>query len=115
MGDFADVATRLQQTDAVQNLSAPMQTALFLSALTLLPAALVTMTSFTRIIIVLSFVRRAVTSQDIPPNMVLTGLALFLTLFTMGPTLEGINARALTPYADHKMTGPEAVQQGATA
>src|SRR5579871_7024122 len=112
MGDFADVATRLQQTDAVQNLSAPMQTALFLSALTLLPAALVTMTSFTRIVIVLSFVRRAVTSQDIPPNLVLTGMALFLTLYTMGPTLEAVNDKALTPYLDKKLGGAEALKAG---
>ncbi len=112
MGDFADVATRLQQADAVQNLSAPMQTALFLSALTLLPAALVTMTSFTRIVIVLSFVRRAVTSQDIPPNLVLTGMALFLTLYTMGPTLEAVNDKALTPYLDKKLGGAEALKAG---
>ncbi len=112
MGDFTDVATRLQQTDAVQNLSAPMQTALFMGALTLLPAALVTMTSFTRIVIVLSFVRRAVTSQDIPPNLVLTGMALFLTLYTMGPTLAEVNDKAVTPYLDKKVGGAEALRAG---
>src|SRR5262249_54837214 len=112
MGDFTDVAARLQQSDALQNLSAPMQTALFMGALTLLPAALVTMTSFTRIVIVLSFVRRAVTSQDIPPNLVLTGLALFLTLYTMGPTLSEVNDKAITPYLDKKLDGASAMKAG---
>jgi flagellar biosynthetic protein FliP len=112
MGDFTDVAARLQQSDAMQNLSAPMQTALFMGALTLLPAALVTMTSFTRIVIVLSFVRRAVTSQDIPPNLVITGMALFLTMFTMGPTLNELNDKAIVPYLDKKLEGAEAWKAG---
>ncbi|MBY0231780.1 MAG: flagellar type III secretion system pore protein FliP [Gemmataceae bacterium] len=94
------------------NLPAPLQTALFLGSLAFIPAALVCLTSFTRIIIVLSFVRRAVTSQDIPPNLVLTGLALYLTLFTMGPLLEQVNARALTPYLDKKITAGKAAQAG---
>lgn len=113
MNDFTDVAARLQQTDALQNLSAPMQTALFLGAMTLLPAALVTMTSFTRIVIVLSFVRRAVTSQDIPPNLVITGMALFLTLYTMGPTLTEVNDKAIIPYLDKKIPGGEALKAAA--
>ena len=70
----------------LQNLSSPVQTALFLGALGLLPALLVCVTSFTRIVIVLSFVRRAVTSQEIPPTFVVIGISLFLTLFVMGPT-----------------------------
>src|ERR1700722_6829063 len=112
MGDFTDVAARLQQSDAMQNLSAPMPTALFMGALTLRPAALVTMTSFTRIVIVLSFVRRAVTSQDIPPNLVITGMALFLTLYTMGPTLTEVNDKAVVPYLDKKLAGADALKAG---
>src|SRR5438128_5705298 len=100
MTDLADLTARLQEAGTFQNLSPPLQTALFLGALTLIPAALVCLTSFSRIAIVLSFVRRAVTSQDIPPNLVLTGLALFLTLFTMGPTLARINEKAIQPYLD---------------
>jgi flagellar biosynthetic protein FliP len=115
MADLADLATRLNEANTFQNLSPPVQTALFLGALALVPAAVVTLTSFTRIVIVLAFVRRAVTSQEIPPNMVITGLALFLTLFTMGPTLEDIDARALTPYLDHKIAGGEALQRGTGA
>src|SRR5437016_2840986 len=102
----------VQQSALFQNLSPPMQTALFLSALVLLPSALVCLTGFTRIVIVLSFVRRAVTSQDIPPNMVVTGLALMLTLFVMTPTWEEMNRKAVSPYLDGKMPGAEAYQQG---
>jgi flagellar biosynthetic protein FliP len=78
----------------------------------LVPALLVCVTPFTRILIVLSFSRRAVTSQDIPPNMVLLGLALFLTLFVMTPTLEQVHTEALGPYLDGNLGGPEAIQRG---
>jgi flagellar biosynthetic protein FliP len=112
MGDLVDLAERVQKAGVFSDLSQPLQTALFIGALTLLPAALISLTSFTRIVIVLSFVRRAVTSQDVPPNLVLNGLALFLTYFTMGPTFDEIGARCLTPYLDKKLTGPEAVRAG---
>ncbi len=113
MSDPAQIAERLGESGALQGLSPPLQTALFLGALALLPAALVCLTAFTRIVIVLSFVRRAVTSQDIPPNSVLVGLSLFMTLFVMGPTWEEINAKALTPYLDGKLGGAEAYRAAA--
>jgi flagellar biosynthetic protein FliP len=112
MNDLSDLAGRMQDAGTFQNLSPSLQTALFLGALTLLPALLVSLTSFTRIVIVLSFVRRAVTSQDIPPNIVVTGLALFMTLFTMGPTLEKLNSKAVQPYLDKKLGGPAAIRAG---
>jgi len=112
MTDTVDIAQRLAESGTFQNLSSPLQTALFLGALALLPAALVSLTSFTRIAIVLSFVRRAVTSQEIPPNSVITGLALCLTLFVMGPVWEDISNQALTPYMDKKITGVEALRIG---
>jgi flagellar biosynthetic protein FliP len=115
MADPMSVVERLGETGGLQNLSAPLQTALFLGGLVLLPALLVCLTPFTRIIIVLSFVRRAVTSQDIPPNTVLLGLAMFLTLFVMGPTLDEINAKALTPYLDKQISGGEAARAGGSA
>jgi flagellar biosynthetic protein FliP len=108
VADVFDLPQRLEGAEV----SGPLQTALFLGAMALVPAALVTLTSFTRIIIVLSFVRRAVTSQDIPSNVVLIGLALYLTLFTMGPTLDKIDQRALTPYLDKKLTKPQALKEG---
>jgi flagellar biosynthetic protein FliP len=115
MADGAQVLERLNDSGAWQNLSPPVQTALFLGALVLLPAALVCLTSFTRIIIVLSFVRRAVTAQEIPPNSVLTGLSLFLTLFVMAPTWEKIDKEALTPYLNKEISGPEAFTRGSAA
>jgi flagellar biosynthetic protein FliP len=110
MSDLVGLADRLQASGTFNNLSPPLQTALFLGALTFLPAALISLTSFTRIVIVLSFVRRAVTSQDLPPNIVINGLALFLTFFTMSPTFDEISTRALTPYLDKKLAGSEAVK-----
>jgi len=69
-----------------------------LTVLTLAPAILILMTSFTRIVIVLSFVRQALGTQQMPPNQLLVGLALFLTLFIMSPALNTINETALQPY-----------------
>jgi flagellar biosynthetic protein FliP len=110
MADPVEIAERLRSSGAFDNLSPPLQTALFLGGMALLPAALVSLTSFTRVVIVLSFVRRAVTSQEIPPNIVLTGLALCLTLFIMGPVWDEANTQAITPYLDHKISGAAAFQ-----
>ena len=79
------------------DLAPPLQMALLLGALSFATAAIVCVTSFTRIVIVLSFVRRALSTQEIPPNPVLIGLSMFLTLFVMGPTLNAIHERALKP------------------
>jgi flagellar biosynthetic protein FliP len=110
--DPLKIAEHVSQSDSLQNLSPPVQTALFLGAMTLLPAALVTLTAFTRIVIVLGFVRRAVTTQEIPPNLVIIGLSLFLTLFVMGPTLDQIGTQAVEPYMDGKVNGVTAVCRG---
>lgn len=115
MADTTDLIEQISQSSAWQNLSPPLQTALFLGALVLLPSALVCLTGFTRIVIVLSFVRRAVTTQEIPPNSVVIGLSMFLTLFVMGPTLEEINTKAISPYLDKQITGPEAFTHGSNA
>ena len=72
---------------------------IFLAALlTLLPSIVLMMTPFTRYVISLSFLRNALGTQQTPPNMVLVGIALFLTLFTMGPTIDEINETAYAPY-----------------
>lgn len=78
--------------------STPIKLVIIFSGLAVLPSLLAMMTSFTRIVIVLSFVRRALTTQTIPPTVAIIGLALFLTLFTMAPTFEKINASAVQPY-----------------
>jgi flagellar biosynthetic protein FliP len=92
--------------------SSPIRLAMVFTALALLPSLLVMMTSFTRIVIVLAFVRRALTTQNIPPTIALIGLALFLTLFTMAPTFSVINDQALQPYLDEQITFQEACGRG---
>ena len=99
----------------LQNASPPVQLALVLGLSTILPAALMTMTCFTRVIIVLSFVRQGLATQNVPPNQVLTGLALFLSIFIMKPTFEEIDQKALSPYLQKQMSGPDAIKATETA
>lgn len=82
-----------------------------LTVLALAPAILVTMTSFTRIVIVFSFMRQAIGTQQIPPNQVMIGLALFLTLFVMAPVGARINDEALTPYQEGKLSDGDALER----
>lgn len=90
----------------------PVQIALFMGALSLISTALVMMTAFTRIVIVLSFVRRALSTQEIPPTPVMIGLSLFLTAFVMGPTFDAIEQDAVTPYLDGKLSVKQAWHSG---
>lgn len=84
---------------------------LILTVLTLAPAILIMMTSFTRIIIVLSFLRQAMGVQQMPPNQLLVGLALFLTFFIMGPAFTDINQKALQPYMAGKLSQEKALDE----
>ncbi len=90
-----------------------IQTLLTLTALTLLPAALLMMTSFTRIIIVLSLLRHALGTQTSPPNQVLIGLSLFLTFFVMSPVLDSIYTDAYLPLSENRITYVQAIERGA--
>jgi flagellar biosynthesis protein FliP len=81
---------------------------MLMTVLALAPALLIMATSFTRIIIVLHFIRQALGTQQLPPNQLLIGLALFLTFFIMKPALDDINATALQPYLDKQITQKEA-------
>jgi flagellar biosynthetic protein FliP len=81
-----------------QGVSTPLQIVALVTLLSLAPAILVTLTAFVRIVIVLSFLRHAVGTQNMPPNQVVVSLALFLTFFVMLPTLRQINERAVEPY-----------------
>lgn len=100
----------LIQSNLTDNLTPPLQIALFLTALAFLSAALVCVTAFTRIVIVLSFVRRALTTQEIPPNQVVIGLAMFMTMFVMGPTIDGILRDAVTPCRKGEVTMSQAIE-----
>ena len=92
--------------------SLPVQTLLAFAALSFLPAVLLLMTSFTRIVIVLSLMRQALGLQTTPPNQVIVGLSLFLTLFVMGPTLDRIYQEAYRPYTEQKIGFEAALDRG---
>ncbi len=92
--------------------SVPVQTLLFFTALSFLPAVLLMMTGFTRIVIVLGLLRQALGTQAAPPNQVIVGLSLFLTLFVMGPTLDKVYNEAYKPFAANQIGFEEAVARG---
>jgi len=95
-----------------QTYSLSIQTLLLLTALTFLPAALLMMTGFTRIIIVLSLLRHALGTQSSPPNQVIVGLALFLTFFVMSPVIDQIYAQAYKPFSENKINMNDALEKG---
>ena len=92
--------------------SVPIQTLLFFTALSFLPAVLLLMTGFTRIVIVLSLMRQAIGTQAAPPNQVVVGLSLFLTFFVMGPTIDKVYSEAYQPYSENKIAFDEALKRG---
>jgi flagellar biosynthetic protein FliP len=92
--------------------SVPIQTLLFFTALSFLPAAVLMMTGFTRIVIVLSLTRQALGAQTAPPNQVIIGLSLFLTLFVMGPTIDKVYTEAYQPFAANQISFNEALERG---
>jgi flagellar biosynthetic protein FliP len=90
-----------------------LQIMLLLTVLALAPTLLVLVTSFTRIIVVLSFVRTAIGTQQVPPNQVLVGLALLLTFFVMNPVIKDVNTNAVQPYLRHKISQSVALDKAA--
>lgn len=95
-----------------QSYTLSIQTLLFFSALTFLPALLLMMTAFTRIVIVLSLLRMALGTAQSPPNQVLIGLSLFLTFFVMSPVIDKAYVDAYQPYMENKMELPQALEAG---
>ena len=91
--------------------SVPIQTLLFFTALSFLPAVLLLMTGFTRIVIVLSLLRQAMGTQAAPPNQVVIGLSLFLTFFVMSPTIDKVYAEAWQPYSANQIGFDEALRR----
>jgi flagellar biosynthetic protein FliP len=98
-------------TDGTSGTSSTISILLLLTVLSLAPSILVLMTCFTRIVIVLGFVRTSLGTQQMPPNQVLIGLALFLTMFVMAPTLSEINQVALQPYLKGEINQTVALQK----
>ena len=100
-----------KSTSNPQEIVSAVKIIMMLTVLTLAPAILIMMTSFTRIIIVLSFVRQALGTQQMPPNQLLVGLALFLTLFIMSPFFNKINEDALQPFLNNQITQDVAIEK----
>ena len=96
-----------------QEVVGSLQLLILLTVLTLVPAILVLMTSFTRIVVVLSFMRSALATQQTPPNQVLIGLALLLTIFIMSPVYDDIKTTAVEPYLNEEISQSEALELGA--
>ncbi|MDW4577797.1 flagellar type III secretion system pore protein FliP [Atlantibacter hermannii] len=96
-----------------QSWSLPVQTLVFITSLTFIPAVLLMMTSFTRIIIVFGLLRNALGTPSAPPNQVLLGLALFLTFFIMSPVLDKIYTDAYKPFSEDKISMEVALEKGA--
>jgi len=104
ISDLMTVIDKATSKDAKgKEWSTPVKLVIIFTGLAILPSLLVMMTSFTRIVIVLAFVRRALTTQTIPPTIAIIGLALFLTLYTMAPTFAKVNVNAIQPYLADKI------------
>lgn len=111
---FAQAPQQLQvDVQGVGRVSAPLQVLLLLTLLTFLPAMLVIMTSFTRIVIVFHFLRQALGTAEMPSNQMLIGLAMFLTIFIMAPTATEVNRLALEPLMAGRIDAMEAIDRAA--
>lgn len=106
------IGLSIEEANNPQEVATSIQILFLLTILSLAPAILIMMTSFTRIIIVLSFLRNAIATQQTPPTQVLIGLALFLTFFTMAPIVSDINENAIQPYLQEEISQSEAISIG---
>lgn len=101
----------VNRSDNPEDVTDSIKLLFYLTVLSILPSILIMMTSFTRIIVVLSFLRNAMGTQQMPPNQVLIGLALFLTFFIMSPVLTDLNEQALKPLSESEITLEEAIDR----
>ena len=106
------ISLNLDNKDGTSSTSQPLTIVLLLTLVSIVPALLILMTSFTRIVIVLGLTRNALNLNGVPPNQVLIGLALFLTLFVMGPVFSQVNADAIQPYMKGEITQSVAFEKG---
>lgn len=114
MPDGGAVQLTLSTGEESQGYSNVIKIMLLITVLAVAPGFLVMMTSFTRIVIVLGFVRKALGTQTLPPNQIVLGLSLFLSLFVMAPTFERIHSEALKPYLDGELTEEQAFERAGT-
>ena len=104
-----DAITITSNPDGTQDYSVTLQVLAIMTAMSFIPAAIIMMTSFTRIIVVLAILRQAIGLQQTPSNQVLLGMSLFLSIFIMAPIYEQINERAIEPYLSEQVTSLEAL------
>lgn len=102
----------LRKSAQLKELGTPLQLIFFMAFLTLLPFFFIMTTSFIRTIIVLGFLRQAIGTQQVPPNQVIMGISIFLTIYIMSPVWQEVNEKALSPYLDRKISQSVAVQRG---
>ncbi|PAJ74661.1 flagellar biosynthetic protein FliP [Pseudoalteromonas sp. NBT06-2] len=103
--------TITSNADGSQDYSVTLQVLAMMTALSFIPAAVIMMTSFTRIIVVLGILRQAIGLQQTPSNQILVGMSLFMSLFIMAPVYNNINDRAITPYLNEEMTSIQALTE----
>ena len=106
------IAFDIEEARGARDVALSLQILFLLTILTLAPSIILMVTSFTRVVIVLDFVKRALSLQQMPPNQVIIGLALFLTVFIMAPTFQEINEKALQPYLAGKMSNEKFATEG---
>jgi len=106
------ISVGIEQSDSPQDLSVTLQIILLLTVLSLAPSIVIMMTSFTRIVVSLSFLKNAIGQQQTPPAQLLIGLSLILTFFIMAPTAEQSYQNGIKPYMDGKITKEEALEKG---
>jgi flagellar biosynthetic protein FliP len=109
--NFSGIELRIGSGTDQEGLSTPIRILLLMTLLSFIPALVISVTSFTRLIIVSHFLRQALGTQTMPPNQVLVGLSLFLTFFIMQPTIERINQDAVQPMLKKEMTEMQALDQ----
>ena len=108
---FGPVSITLGSQNGTQDVDMAVKVLFFITLISLAPAILLLMTCFTRIVIVLSFVRSALQLQGTPANQIIIGLSLFMTFFIMAPVWDGINRDAITPYKAHQITSDQALDK----
>ena len=108
-----NILQQVQRTLVPENISTTLAVVFLVTVISLAPAILVMTTSFTRIVVVLGFLRQAMATQQSPPNQILIGLALFLTFFIMAPTYQAVNEQALQPYLRGEITDQGELWQAA--
>ncbi|PAB61257.1 flagellar type III secretion system pore protein FliP [Anaeromicrobium sediminis] len=106
------IGLSLGKANTPREVSSSIEILFLFTILALAPSILIMMTCFTRIIIVLSFIRKAVGTQTTPPNQIMVGLALFLTFFVMAPIATEINEKAIVPYTNEQISQEEAIEYG---